>query len=99
MDCTSVRRHCARYLAGRMSAAARRRFEVHVEACLPCRRAVLSRRALVEALRSVPPVTAAVPEGLRDSIQGCMNCMDDPGRTVCPRLRRRLSLVPFPLPQ
>jgi predicted anti-sigma-YlaC factor YlaD len=96
MDCSAVRRHCGRFLADRMGAAARRRFEKHIDECLSCRHAVRARRALAEAVRGVSLPAKALPDGLRDAIQGCMNCMDDPGRTVCPRLRRRLNLVPFP---
>ncbi len=98
MDCDKVRRLAARYLGERLAARTRRRVEEHVKACLPCTRHVRAQRALRDSVKASKPALPPPPGGLRDSIHGCMNCMDNPGRTACPRLRRRLSLVLFPLP-
>jgi len=99
MECLTVRRLAARYLGNRLALRTRRRLEEHVGACLPCARFVRARRKLRDAVDCEMPRTAPIPGTLRDSIRVCMNCMDDPGRTVCPRLRRRLlRLVPAALP-
>jgi len=55
-----------------------------------------SLKALRTAVRSSFSTAGEAPAGLKENIAVCVRCMEDPGRTVCPRLRRKLRLVRVP---
>lgn len=93
MDCRRSRFLIPRYLSGRLSSAVRREFQDHLSSCLVCRRSLKNHRLLKDAVAQSVEETPRAPETLRSSIRLCMECMDHPGRTACPRLRFRLRLV------
>lgn len=93
MDCERALAYAAPYLAGRVGGILQEELETHYGACLPCSRALRSQSALRKALKETLPKHAGTPERLKESIEVCVRCMEDPGRTSCPRLRRRFRLV------
>jgi hypothetical protein len=80
-------------LAGRVKGSLSDKLEGHYGSCLACARALKAQRALKLAVqeRFFRPVVA--PGHLRESIGLCLRCMEDPGRTSCPRLKLRFRLV------
>lgn len=93
MDCTRALSLIAPYLAGRVAGPNRRSLERHCGACLSCAKALRSQQALRAAVRASFPEATAAPEGLKETIGVCIRCMEAPGRTACPRLRRRFRLA------
>lgn len=93
MDCERALAYAAPYLAGRVAGILLAELEAHYAACLLCSRALRSQSALKKALKETLPEPAGTPANLRESIKVCVRCMEDPDRTSCPRLRRRLRLV------
>ncbi len=93
MDCEKALAHAAPYLAGRAEGILGAELEEHFGSCLSCARALRSQSALRNAIRETLPEPEGTPENLRESITVCVRCMEDPGRTSCPRLRRRFRLV------
>ncbi len=93
MDCEKALAHAAPYLAGRVEGTLGAELEEHFGSCLSCSRALRSQLALRKAMKENLPEPAGTPENLRESISICVRCMEDPGRTSCPRLRRRFRLV------
>lgn len=98
MDCRRFRSLIPRYLSERIGEAQRDEFQAHASACLPCNRSLTGRRALREAVSSGILDAQPAPRDLKDNIRVCMECMDHPGRRICPRLRFKMRLVePVPV--
>ncbi len=96
MDCKRALSLEGPYLAGRLTGPLRSELEAHVGSCLSCARSMRSLKALRSAVRSSFLTAEEAPEGLKENIALCVRCMEDPGRTVCPRLRRKFRLVRMP---
>ena len=93
MDCQRALSLEGPYLAGRLRGPTRSQLEAHLGSCLSCARSLKSLKALRSAVRSCFLTQEEAPAGLKENIAVCVRCMEDPGRTVCPRLRRKLRLV------
>ena len=93
MDCKRALSLGAPYLAGRVTGPLRSQLEAHFGSCLGCARSLKSLKALRAAVKSSFSASENAPEGLKENITLCVRCMEDPGRTACPRLRRRFRLV------
>ena len=93
VECTRALSLIAPYLAGRIAGPNGRSLERHCRACLSCAKTLRSQQALRAAVRASFPEAIAAPEGLKETIALCIRCMESPGRTACPRLRRRFRLA------
>jgi len=97
LDCKRALSLEGPYLAGRITGPTRSALEAHLGSCLSCARSLRSLKALRSAVRSSFFTSEEAPAGLKENIALCVRCMEDPGRTVCPRLRRKLRLVKAPV--
>ena len=93
MDCRTFRSLIPRYLSGHLEEGPKEAFQSHEASCLLCHRTLKSRRSLRESVSSGVLENRPAPEELKGSIRVCMECMDNPGRLVCPRLRFKMRLV------
>jgi len=93
LDCRTFRSLIPRYLAGHLDEGPRQEFQSHEASCLLCHNTLKGRRSLRESVSTGVLENRSAPEELRGSIRVCMECMDHPGRLVCPRLRFKLRLV------
>lgn len=82
-----------RFLDGRLTGETSAEFREHLASCLVCRRSLKNRRLLREAVAGSLEESPRAPEALRNAIRLCLDCMDNPGRVACPRLRFRPRLV------
>jgi|GEM_PF-1613897 anti-sigma factor RsiW len=96
-SCGRVRAKLGAYLRGQLDERGKREVESHCSACLPCASALRAQRILVEALIPLGRSNEPAPAKLRDALGVCMDCMDDPGRAICRRLKHRLRLAPRPV--
>jgi anti-sigma factor RsiW len=96
MDCKRALSLEGPYLAGRLTGPTRSQLEAHLGSCLSCARSLKRLKALRSVVRSSFSTQEQAPVGLKENITVCVRCMEDPGRTVCPRLRRKFRLVRNP---
>lgn len=96
MDCKRAMSLAVPYLAGRVAGPLRAGLKAHYGSCLNCARSVRSLKALRATVQASFPHSKRAPSDLEASIALCIRCMEDPSRTVCPRLRHRLRFAPDP---
>ena len=95
--CGRVRAKLGAYLRGQLDERGKREVESHCSACLPCASALKAQRVLVEAVIPLGRSTEPAPAKLREALGVCMDCMDDPSRAICRRLKHRLRLAAGPV--
>lgn len=93
MTCARAMRLASKYLAGGLGGRTRGEFENHLHCCLPCTRAFKSLKTLHLSVDPRIRERRRAPFELEHSIKVCVECIENPGRRVCPRLRYRLRLV------
>ncbi len=93
MECERAMSMAVPYLAGRMDEPLRSDLAAHFGSCLNCARSLRSLRTFRATVRASFPEEEKAPPELKASISVCIRCMEDPARTVCPRLRHRLRLA------
>jgi anti-sigma factor RsiW len=93
VKCSRAVRLASKYLAGELSSPNREALEEHLLECLPCARAFKTLKTLYLSVDPEVRGKREAPSELRSSIRTCVECLDHPGRRVCPRLRYRLRLV------
>jgi hypothetical protein len=81
------------YLAGRVEGSLSEKLDGHYRSCVACAKALKAQRVLKLAIQARFSRPAAAPGPLRESIGLCLRCMENPGRTSCPRLKLRFRLV------
>ena len=94
MECMRVRALIPMLMAGRLEEGRREEILGHLAGCLPCRKVYAMQKTIHASVFSVYEENKPAPSHLKESIRVCMDCMEDPGRRVCPRLRFKLRLVP-----
>ena len=93
MTCARAMRLASKYLEGGLGARTKDEFEKHLLCCLPCTRAFRALKTLHQAVDPRARERKRAPFELERSIKVCVECIENPGRGVCPRLRYRLRLV------
>jgi hypothetical protein len=96
VDCVRVRALLPLVVADRIKGNRLQKIREHLSFCLPCRRAYEARRRLHSSVSTSLSGSKAAPGQLKESIRACMDCMDNPGKRVCPRLRFKVRLVTPP---
>lgn len=86
-------RLASKYVAGQLEGPNKEALEEHLLSCLPCARALKALKTLYLSVDPQVRERRRAPCELRSSIRTCVECLDHPGRRVCPRLRYRLRLV------
>ncbi|MGA9752173.1 MAG: zf-HC2 domain-containing protein [Acidobacteriota bacterium] len=94
--CGRVRAKLGAYLRGQLDERGKQEVESHCAACLPCASALKAQRVLVEAVIPLGRSLEPAPAKLRDALGVCMDCMDNPSRAICRRLKHRLRLAAGP---
>ena len=96
VDCIRVRALLPLVVADRLQGSRLEKVQEHLSFCLPCRRVYEARKRLHSSVSTSISGTKAAPGQLKDSIRACMDCMENPRKRVCPRLRFKVRLVPPP---
>jgi hypothetical protein len=98
VNCRQARGLIPLYLEKGLEGRLREALAEHLVACQACARAFKFHRTVSsEPLLSEEELRRA-PAGLREQIGLCVECMERPGRKVCPRIRYKLRLAPPPPP-
>ncbi len=96
VDCIRVRALLPLVVADRLQGSRLQEVQEHLSFCLPCRRVYDARKRLHGSVSTSISGTKPAPGQLKESIRTCMDCMDNPGKRVCPRIRFKVRLVPPP---
>lgn len=98
--CGRTRRLLGSYLDGQLEPGPRSEVERHLASCFACTGTLMKarrgREAFNRVLRDTLAEGNAAPTKLRENVSVCLHCFTSPGSVRCPKLHRKLRLVPQP---